>query len=84
MSLTHTVRPTHAPTSKPSSPRPKLKVPWLLAAGGVFVLSVMLVLWAVSSASDRTQVLMVLERQRLRADLSRIATRRHRGRCRCW
>ena len=60
MSLTHSVRPTHASTSKPSSPRPRLKVPWLLAAGGVFVLSVMLVLWAVSSASDRTQVLMVV------------------------
>lgn len=61
MSLTDTIRPTHPSGSKPSSPRSKLRLPWLLAAAGVFVLAVMLVLWAVSNASDRTQVLMVVE-----------------------
>ncbi len=61
MSLTETIRPTPTSSPKPSSPRPKVKLPWLLAAAGVFVLSVMLVLLAVSNASDRTQVLMVIE-----------------------
>lgn len=61
MSLTDTIRPTSTSALKPSSPRPKVKLPWLLAAAGVFVLSVVLVLLAVSSASDRTQVLMVVE-----------------------
>ncbi|MEM1334010.1 MAG: hypothetical protein AAGG08_11170, partial [Actinomycetota bacterium] len=59
MSLSEQVRPTAAAPAKPSSPRPKLKLPWLLAAAGVFVLAVLLVLLAVSSASDRTRVLMV-------------------------
>ena len=61
MSLTETTRPASRAVSKPSPPRPKVRVPWLLAAAGVFVLGVMLVLWAVSNASDRTQVLVVVE-----------------------
>lgn len=61
MSLTEATRPASRGVSKPSSPRPKVRVPWLVAAAGVFVLGVMLVLWAVSNASDRTQVLVVVE-----------------------
>lgn len=63
MSLSEQVRPT-APAralSKPTSPRPKVRMPWLLVAAGLFVLIVMLVLWAVGSASERTQVLTVVE-----------------------
>lgn len=63
MSLSEQVRPstTARAPSKPTSPRPKVRLPWLLAAAGLFVLIVMLVLWAVSSASERTQVLTVVE-----------------------
>ena len=59
MSLTDQVRPstTSRTPSKPTPPRPKVRLPWLLVAAGTFVLIVMLVLWAVSSASDRTEVL---------------------------
>jgi len=63
MSLKEQVRPstTSRAAPKPTSPRPKVRLPWLLAASGLFVLIVMLVLWAVSSASERTQVLTVVE-----------------------
>ena len=63
MSLSEQVRPstTARAAPKPTSPRPKVRLPWLLAAAGLFVLIVMLVLWAVSSASERTQVLTVVE-----------------------
>lgn len=64
MSLNEQVRPSSTPSRqvpKPSAPRPKVRLPWLLVAAGSFVLIVMLVLWAVSSASDRTEVLTVVE-----------------------
>ena len=62
MSLSEQVRQS-APVrgSRSSAPRPKVRLPWLLAAAALFVLTVTLVLWAVSSASDRTQVLSVVE-----------------------
>ena len=57
MSLTEQVRPTTTPRapSKPTSPRPKVRAAVAARRGGVFVLIVMLVLWAVSSASERTR-----------------------------
>ncbi len=65
MSLTDHARPTDAPTrtatTKPRAPRPRVRLPWLLVTAGLFVLIVMLVLWALSSASGRTQVLVVIE-----------------------
>ncbi len=65
MSLTDHARPADAPTptaaTKPRAPRPRVRLPWLLVTAGLFVLIVMLVLWALSSASERTQVLVVVE-----------------------
>ena len=62
MSVTDRIQPASKPsTTKPISPRAKVRLPWLLASAGAFVLVVMLVLWAVSSASERTQVLTVVE-----------------------
>lgn len=46
---------------RPKAPRPKVRLPWLLVAAGTFVLIVMIVLWAVSSASDRTDALTIVE-----------------------
>ncbi|MEL6893980.1 MAG: hypothetical protein AAFP84_20490 [Actinomycetota bacterium] len=65
MSLTDHARPADAPTrgaaTKPRAPRPRVRLPWLLVTAGLFVFIVMLVLWALSSASERTQVLVVVE-----------------------
>jgi hypothetical protein len=46
---------------RPKAPRPKVRLPWLLVAAGTFVLIMMIVLWAVSSASDRTDALTIVE-----------------------
>ena len=48
-------------TAKLSSPRPKLRMSWLLVAAGLFLFVILLVLWAVSNASERTEVLIVTE-----------------------
>lgn len=48
-------------TPKPSSPRPKVRMSWLLVATGLFLFVILLVLWAVSNASERTEVLVVIE-----------------------
>ena len=61
MSVTDAVRSSSSTSARPVAPRRKVRLPWLLVAAGVFVLIVMLVLWAVSSASDRTQVLTIVE-----------------------
>ncbi len=65
MSLTQQARPATGPTthaaSKPRAPRPKVRLPWLLVAAGAFFLIVMIVLWALSSASERTETLTVIE-----------------------
>ena len=46
---------------RPSSPRPKVRMSWLLVAAGLFLFVILLVLWAVSNASERTEVLVVTE-----------------------
>jgi hypothetical protein len=65
MSLTAQTRPftdeTARSGSRPRAPRPKVRLPWLLVAAGMFVLIVMLVLWALSSASERTEALTIAE-----------------------
>src|SRR6476659_919423 len=61
MSVTDAVRSSSSTSARPVAPRRKVRLPWLLVAAGVFLLIVMLVLWAVSSASDRTQVLTIVE-----------------------
>jgi hypothetical protein len=61
MSVTDAVRSSSSTSARPVAPRRKVRLPWLLVAAGMFVLIVMLVLWAVSSASDRTQVLTIVE-----------------------
>ena len=48
-------------TRRPSSARPRVKTSWLLAALAMFLVVVLLVMWAVSNASDRTQVLAMTE-----------------------
>lgn len=50
------------PPVRPKAPRPKVRLPWLLVAAGTFVLIVMIVLWALSSASERRDVLTIVER----------------------
>ena len=46
---------------RPSSPRAKVRMSWLLVAAGLFLFVILLVLWAVSNASERTEVLVVTE-----------------------
>lgn len=53
--------PGRSATPKPSSPRPKVRTSWLLVGAGLFLFVVLLVVWAISNASDRTEVLVVTE-----------------------
>lgn len=55
------LRPKQRTTPKPLSPRPKVRMSWLLVATGLFLFVILLVLWAVSNASERTEVLVVTE-----------------------
>jgi hypothetical protein len=46
--------------SNTTSPRSRVRTPWLMLGAAVFLLTAIVVWWGISSASDRTQALVVI------------------------
>ncbi|WP_420451657.1 hypothetical protein [Ilumatobacter sp.] len=57
---TSTGGPGAATGPRPVAPSSRIRLGWALAAAGLFLLTVVLVLWAIGSASDRTRVLTIV------------------------
>ncbi|MEL6893770.1 MAG: SAF domain-containing protein [Actinomycetota bacterium] len=63
MTSTHTDRPLDTTRrTQPAAPGParRVRLPWLAAAGGVALLTAVLMLWGFGQASDRRDVVMVV------------------------
>ena len=54
-----TTAPSTPRSSSGRSAKSRVRLPWLLCAAGGFLLTAVLVLWAVGRAADRTEVLVV-------------------------